>query len=215
MIRFKNRSEAGKQLATKLTHYKNTTQSIVLGLPRGGVVTAFEVAQVLNLPLDIVVPRKIGAPDNPELAIGAVTEDGSLLLDKDIVSLFHISKQYLDQAVAEEVKEAQRRLAAYRKKRPPLNLFNKTVIIVDDGVATGLTMLAAIKSVQKKGAAYIVVAIPITSTQALNKIQQLVDEVITLSIPKDFVAISVFYDQFEQTTDEEVMQLMNSCRKIA
>ena len=212
MIKFKNRQHAGQLLAQKLLTYQNNPNTLVLGLPRGGVVTAFEVAQALHLPLDIVVPRKIGAPDNPELAIGAVTEDGTILFDKEIVALLKPSKYYLENTIEQEKKEAKRRLSVYRGNRPPLELKNKVVILIDDGIATGATMRAAIASVKARHAQKIIVAVPVAPQDTTHAIAQEVDEVIMLSQPPDFIAISAYYDYFEQTTDQEVIELMNNSK---
>ncbi|MFH0898557.1 MAG: phosphoribosyltransferase [bacterium] len=208
MIQFKNRQDAGKKLAKKLLTYKNNPKAIVIGLPRGGVVVAYEIAQILELPLDIVVPRKLGAPFNPELAIGAVTEDGSIILDHQIINILGISKTEITEIIEKEKKEAERRLQIYRKNRPPLNLKNQIVILVDDGIATGSTMLAAIKSVQVHGAQSIIIAIPIGPTETIAKIKNMVDSVVVLDTPPNFMAIGIYYKSFTQTTDEEVITLL-------
>ena len=208
MIRCKDRVDCGKRLAEKLLAYKNKKNIIVIGLPRGGVVTAFHVATALHLPLDIVVPRKIGAPHNPELAIGAVTEDGSVQLDETLVMLTGATNEYLEHAIETERQEATRRLNVYRKNRPPLDLTGKTVILVDDGIATGATIRAAITSCHAKGAQKIILAIPVAPDDTLKKLKGMVDKIICLIRPTDFTAISAYYDNFEQTTDEEVVTLM-------
>lgn len=206
---FKNRSEAGQQLAEQLIQYKDNPRVVVLGLPRGGVVVAFKIAKTLNLPLDLVVPRKIGAPGNPEFAIGAITEDGEGIFDEQVISTYNISKDYIDQTVAKEKKEAQRRLELYRGDRPPLDLKNKIAILVDDGVATGSTMLAAVKSTRSKGVKKIIVAIPVTARDSLEKIKEQADEVVYLNAPLFFGAVGAFYQNFDQTNDKEVIEIMN------
>jgi putative phosphoribosyl transferase len=205
---FENRIDAGRQLAVALEKYKNTENAVILALPRGGVVVGFEVAKVLNLPLDIVVPRKIGAPGNPEFAIGAITETGEGIFDKTTITAYGINQEYIDNTVAAEKKEAERRLKTYRGARPPLDLKNKIVIIVDDGLATGLTMRAAIKTVKKYGAQKIVVAIPVTPPDTAEIIKKEVDEIIYLDAPPFFGAVGAFYEEFGQTTDEEVVELL-------
>lgn len=207
-MRFKNRVDAGQQLAKKLNRFKNNPDAIVIGLPRGGVVPAFEIAQALNLPLDIVVPRKLGAPINPEVAMGAVTEDGSVHLDQTIISMLHVTKEELDKIIEEETTESKRRLKTYRKDRPPLDLKNKITILVDDGVATGATMFAAIESAKTRGAQKIIVAVPVGPPESMHKIKKKVDEVIVLDQPADFMAISLHYMFFPQTSDEEVIEFM-------
>jgi len=205
---FKNRIDAGQKLAQALKKYKNAKSALILALPRGGVVVGFEVAKALNLPLDIVVPRKIGAPGNPEFAIGAITETGEGIFDETTISTYGISQEYIDKTVAKEKKEAERRLKTYRGARPPLNLKNKTVIIVDDGLATGLTMRAAIKTVKQYGAAKIIVAVPVTPPDTARLIKKEVDEIIYLDAPLFFGAVGAFYEEFSQTTDKEVIDLL-------
>lgn len=208
-MQFKDRTDAGKQLAAALMAYKNHPNAIVIGLPRGGVVTAFEVARALGLKLDIVVPRKIGAPDNPELAIGAITEDGTRIFNHDLISQLGVSQSQIERIIEEERREAARRLKTYRAGRPPLNVEGKLVILVDDGIATGSTMKAAIASLKAKKAAKIVVAIPVGPTETIEELKMIVDEVVCLTTPSPFFAIGAFYVQFEQTTDEEVISLLN------
>ena len=208
MIIFKNRKEAGKLLAKKLITYKNQPECIVIGLPRGGVVTAYEIAQELNLPLDIIVPRKIGAPFNPELAVGALTEDGQVDLDKSLMRSLNISENDLTKTIEDEKKEAQRRLGLYRHNKSPRNLQNKIVILVDDGIATGATIKASIKSIQKDNAQKIIVAVPVAPPETVRNLKQLVDEIICLLEPENLGAIGQFYEQFGQTSDEEVITLL-------
>ncbi|MFH2136640.1 MAG: phosphoribosyltransferase [Patescibacteria group bacterium] len=207
---FKNRLEAGEKLAVALDKFKNAKNAIILALPRGGVVVGFEVAQKLNLPLDIIVPRKIGAPANPEFAIGAITEQGVGVFDEMTVGAYGIAESYLQNEIKKEKAEAERRLKLYRGSRPPLDLKNKTAILVDDGLATGLTMRAAIKSVKRMGAEKIIVAIPVTSPEAVELVQKEVDEIIYLEAPAFFGAVGSFYEEFRQTTDEEVIDLLSS-----
>jgi putative phosphoribosyl transferase len=205
---FKNRLEAGEKLAEALEKFKGKPDTIILALPRGGVAIGFEVAQKLNLPLDIVVPRKIGAPGNPEFAIGAITEQGEGVFDEMTVSAYGITESYLQNEIKKEKIEAERRLKLYRGERGPLDLGNKTAIIVDDGLATGLTMRAAIKTVKKLGTEKIIVAIPVTSPEAAEIIKKEVDEIIYLEAPAFFGAVGAFYEEFPQTTDEEVIDLL-------
>jgi len=209
---FKDRAEAGRKLAEVLGKYKNEPETVVLFLPRGGVVLAVEVARALNLPMDLVVPRKIGAPGHEEYAIGAITESGEGIFNEAELENLGIGQEYLDKTVAAEKKEAERRLRTYRGDRPPLDLAGKTVIIIDDGIATGLTMRAAIKSVQAKGASKVVVAIPVAARDSLDIIKQGVDEVICLNVPPFFGAVGAFYEVFEQVEDEEVVRLMGEMR---
>jgi len=205
---FKDRIEAGKSLAEKLTALQIKPPLIVLGLPRGGVIVAHEIAQKLKAPLDIIVPRKIGAPFSPELAIGAITEDGSLMLNQEMVKSLRIEKDYIDQASAKEKKEAQRRLNKYRAGRASLDLKDKTVIITDDGIATGATMQAALRSIRSQNAKKIIVAVPVLPPDTKAIIEKECDELVFLGQPADFGAIGMFYEKFDQTTDEEVIAIM-------
>lgn len=211
---FKDRRDAGRRLAKKLEKYKGKKDTIILGLPRGGVVVADEVAQALGLPLDLVVPRKIGAPGNPEYAIGAITEDGEGIFNEEVVREYGMSREYLKKEIEKEKKEAKRRLKVYRGKRPPLStLKSKTTILIDDGIATGLTMKAAIRSVKKKGATKVVVAVPVAARDSLLEIKKEVDEVISLYTPIFFGAVGAFYEEFSQTEDSEVIEIMKKHEK--
>lgn len=194
-------------MAKLLEKYKDAKDTIILALPRGGVVVGFEVAKVLNLPLDIVVPRKIGAPGNPEFAIGAITETGEMILNEEV---FGISESYLKNEAEKERAEAERRLKLYRGNRPPLSLKNKTVILIDDGLATGLTMRAAISSVKKMKAKKIIVAVPIAPPETVELIKKEVDEIFYLEAPPLFGAVGAFYKEFGETSDEEVIDLLKN-----
>ncbi len=195
-------------MAEALEKFKNAANTVIMALPRGGVVVGYEVAKKLNLPMDIVVPRKIGAPGNPEFAIGAITETGEGVFDEMTVGAYGITESYLQNEIEKEKVEAGRRLKLYRGSRSPFDLKNKTAIIVDDGLATGLTMRAAIKSVEKMGAAKIIVATPITSPEAAELIKKEVHEIIYLEAPAFFGAVGSFYEEFGQTTDDEVINLI-------
>jgi len=208
MVRFKDRRDAGKKLVSKLEKYKNNPDAIVIGLPRGGVVTALEVAKALQLPLDIIVPRKIACPMQPELAVGALTQEGEPFFDEKLMRSMGVTKKDLQEVVQRERKEAARRIALYRENRPPLDLENKIAIIVDDGIATGATMLAAIKSAKNLGAQKIVAAVPVSPAESLKKIEKEVDEVIFLDTPAPFWGVGGFYDLFLQTEDDEVVAIM-------
>jgi len=210
---FKDRQEGGQELVPKLEKYRGNAKAILLGLPRGGMVTAFELSKALDLSLDLVVPRKIGAPGNPEFAIGAITEDGEGIFDLKTISDYGISQEYINDEVKKQKEEALRRLKKYRGNRAPLDLKSKIAILVDDGVATGATMLAAIESVKKKRAEKIVVAIPVIAQDSLEKIKKEADEVIYLDAPSFFDAVGAFYEIFDQTEDEEVINIMETSKK--
>ena len=205
---FKDRKDAGQKIAQKLLEYQGQPNTWVLGLPRGGVVVASEVAKVLHLPLDILVVRKMGAPQCPEFAIGAVDEKGHALFNEEALVDLEISEAYKKEVLEKEKKEAQHRLELYRKNRPSLDLKNKIVILVDDGLATGATMRAAVYSAKAKKAKKIIVAIPGAAQSSLEKLKGEVDEIIYCEAPDSFGAVGSFYEHFEQTTDEEVMQLL-------
>ncbi len=211
---FHDRSDAGKKLAGALAKFKNAEETIILALPRGGVVVGFEVAKELNLPLDIVVPRKIGAPDNEEFAIGAITESGEGIFNQEAIRTYGISQDYLNQTMVKEKREAERRLKTYRGSRPPLNLENQTVIIIDDGIATGSTMRAAIKSVKSKKAKKVIVAVPTSAADSARIIKREADEFICLDLPEFFGAVGAFYEIFAQTEDQEVIDLLKKSEKF-
>ena len=207
-MQFKDRQDAGKKLANALSKYQNLKDAVVIGLPRGGVVTAFEVSSSLHLPLDVVCPRKVGAPFNPELAIGAVTETGAGFFNDELISQLSVSKEYLKEEIEKERKESAHRMSLFRKNKPPLALKDKTVILVDDGLATGATMKAAIKWVKNQKPSQIIVAIPVAPQESLIEIENLVDDVVCLYAPSLFYAVGQFYGDFNQTSDQEVIELL-------
>ncbi len=207
MIPFKDRRDAGKQLSKALPSYSNIF-SIVLGLPRGGVVLAAEIAKELSIPLDIICPRKIGAPGNQEFAIGAITETGEGYFNQEIIEALGISPLYLKKEIEKEKEEAKRRLKVFRGPRPVLNLKGKQIVLVDDGLATGMTMKAAIATVRKLSPSKVIVAVPVAPIDTAREIQSLVDEFICLLITDNFYAVGQFYEKFPQTTDQEVIDLL-------
>ena len=181
---------------------------IVLAIPRGGVVVGYEVASALDVPLDVIIPRKIGAPDNPELAIGAMTEDGTIILDESLVKYLRVPDDYIQEESERQRLEIERRLKLYRGDVAYPSLKNRNVIIVDDGIATGSTMKAALASVRKRGAKTIVVAIPVGPPSTIRELKKEADHVVCLYTPESFYAIGQFYEDFAQTTDEEVIKLL-------
>ena len=204
---FANRVEAGKRLASALKVLVGK-DAIVLAIPRGGVVVGYEVAETLALLLDVIIPRKIGAPGNPELAIGAMTEDGTVLLDAKLVEYLHVSENYIKKESASQKLEIQRRLKLYRGDVPYPSLENREVILIDDGIATGSTMKAALVSVRKRGAKTVVVAIPVGPPSTIAELEKEADHVACLHTPEAFYAIGQFYEDFAQTRDEEVTRLL-------
>lgn len=206
---FDDRADAGRQLAAKLSSWRRP-DTVVLGLPRGGVVTAREVARFLEAPLDIRVARKIGAPWQPEFAIGAVTARGTRVLNQEALRMLLLPPGYLDRATAAQQAEAQDRERRLRDGRPALPLAGKTVILVDDGVATGMTMLAAIRDVRADGPARIIVAAPVIAPPTVPELANEADAVVAVATPEPFMAVGMFYASFSQTTDDEVRAILSS-----
>jgi putative phosphoribosyl transferase len=206
--RFRNRIEAGQLLASQLKNYGNRSDVLVLGLPRGGVPVAYEVAKALNAPLDICLVRKLGVPGHKELAMGAIGSDGVRVLNYDVVSWLGISGKTIDEVAARELRELQRRDRAYRGDRPLPTVKNSTVILVDDGLATGATMRAAIAVLKQEQPQSIIVAVPVAPRAACDALKTEVDKVVCLATPEPFYAIGLWYEDFSQTTDEEVRHLL-------
>lgn len=206
---FKNRQEAGKQLAGGLSLYKDGKDTVVLGIPRGGVVVAAAVAKELGAPLDIVVARKIGAPGHAELAIGAVDSTGQVFLNEELVARLGVGADYLEKVKKEEKREARRREEVFRAGRPPLSLTNKVVIVVDDGIATGATATAALRSVKAQNPRRLILAVPVAPPETVAALRGEVDELVVLAVPSDFAAVGHFYEAFPQVSDEEVVALLN------
>lgn len=204
---FRDRTDAGKRLAEILTKFKNENP-IILAIPRGGVVVADEIAKNLNANLDIIVPRKIGAPGNPEMAIGAVAQDGSLYIDENLVKDLGVSENYIKKEMKKELQEIERRLKKYRKRKKYPSFKNKTLILVDDGIATGATMKAAIQFLKKQNPKKIIVAVPVAPRDTVNELEKIVDEVIVVEKPIFMGAIGEFYVDFRQVEDEEVINIL-------
>ena len=206
--RFRDRKDGGEQLGNKLARYAKTKDAIVLGLPRGGVVTAREVASRLGLPLDVIVVRKLGTPGQPELAMGAIARGGIRVLNDDVIRSLRIANHEIEAASAAEERECARREMVFRGGRPPRSLDGKTVILVDDGLATGSTMFAAVEAVRAASAARIVVAVPVAPPQTIHQLAKKVDEIVCLETPVDFMAVGEWYDDFTQLTDREVIDVL-------
>ena len=205
---FKNRTEAGQALATRLSSFANRTDVLVLALPRGGVPVAAEVAKKLNAPLDVFVVRKLGLPGHPELAMGAIATGGVRVLNGDVINSLRIPDEVINAVTTEELQELQRRERSYRDDLPPPEVEGKTVIIVDDGIATGSTMIAAVTALRQLGAARIVVAAPVIARATFYQIHNAADEVATVIAPEEFYGVGMWYEKFSQTTDEEVRELL-------
>jgi predicted phosphoribosyltransferase len=213
MTRFRDRQEAGRLLAKALEKYKGEP-AVVYALPRGGVVLGAEIARELGADMDLVIPRKVGHPTNPEYAVCAVTEDGYLVCNQ--AEAERLDPEWLKEEVLRQRAEAIRRRKRYLADRSPVTAAGRTAIITDDGVATGLTMLAAIEEVKDRGAGRIVVAVPVMPADIARLLaEQGVDEIVALDIPDNFMgAVGAYYDQFDQVEDEQVVDLMDSMQKI-
>jgi putative phosphoribosyl transferase len=208
VLLFENRLQAGRLLGEELVRLKFTKDVLVLGLARGGVPVALEVANALGAPLDVLIVRKLGVPIQPELAMGAIAADGTRVLDEEIIRYVGLSPEDVEAATRREQAEIERRERVYRPGRSPLDLRGRTVILVDDGLATGSTMLAAVRFARKRSPKKIVLAVPVGSVEALDKLGQEVDKCVCLAAPEVFYAISMWYRDFPQMTDAEVTKLL-------
>lgn len=204
---FQDRTDAGRKLAQELMKYKNGNV-IVCALPRGGVVTGYEVARALKAPLEVLVVRKIGAPWNPELGIGAIAPDGKAFFDMRTIASYEIPKAQISDIIEKEKDEIERREQLYRKGRPFPNLNGKTVILVDDGLATGYTAKVGLISLRSRNPAKLILAIPVCAPDSAQMLAREADEVVCLYSPRDFGAVGRFYMDFSQTTDREVIELL-------
>lgn len=211
---FADRRDAGRRLAGRLAGRPGLQERpvVVLGVPRGGVVVAAEVARALGAPLDVVMAGKLGAPFNTELALAAVAPGGVLLLNEPLARQLGVKAEDLAASAAEKERELAEGLVRYRQGRPPVALQGRTAIVVDDGVATGLTLAAAIRSLRRQEPAGIILAVPVASREALALLRPMVDETICLLAPRGFLAVGRYYDRFDQTGTEEVVQLLAAHR---
>jgi len=209
-MRFKDRRDAGKQLAEVLEKEKGNKDVIVLGLARGGMVVAAEVAKSLDLPLNVIVVRKIGAPGNEELALGAIGEHGEGIFNQELIQLLDVSSAVLQKEIEKQRKVLEQRLALYRGQSPVPNLIGKRVILVDDGIATGASMRVAIQSVKAAGVKETVLAVPVAAPDSLAELRKEVDEAVCLSSPTFFQGVGAFYQDFDQTSDTAVVKLLKS-----
>lgn len=208
-LRFRDRIEAGRLLATRLMEYANCPDVLVLALPRGGVPVGYEIAQALNVSLDVCLVRKLGAPGQEELAMGAIASSGVMVVNNDVLQNLRISSQMLQDVVAQEKRELERRAQAYRGDRPLPQVRDRVVILVDDGIATSATLRAAIALLQRQHPQKIVVAAPVAPMSVCQSLRRLVQEVICLSMPDPLSSIGMWYQDFSQTTDEEVCRLLH------
>lgn len=206
--RLRDRRDAARQIAAKLARYANRHDAIVIGLPRGGVVTASEIADMLHLPLDVLVVRKLGTPGQEELAMGAVARDVTVI-NEEVVRMVGVSKSTVAKVAERERVEVDRRELEFRKGRPPLQLAKKIAIIADDGLATGSTMRAAVTAIRREKPAEIVLAVPVAPPDVYAHFKREVDQVVCLSMPNPFGAVAFWYDQFEPVSDREVIDLLD------
>ena len=208
---FRNRKEAGQQLAKKVAKFKGK-DTVVLAIPRGGVVVGKEVAQALGCSLDVIVTRKIGAPGNPEFAIGAIGPNDQIFLNREVIKRLGIPKEYLHAEIGRQGLEMERRERMYRSGRRILRLEGKTVILVDDGIATGADVRVAIKSIKCQKPKKLILAVPVGPKQTVEALEEEVDELVCLAKPEVFYAVGQFYQEFGQTSDEEVVEILKGGR---
>jgi putative phosphoribosyl transferase len=206
---FKNREEAGELLAQELASFRDDPQAILLALPRGGVVVAYQLSLALHLPLDLLITRKIGAPGNPEYALGAVGETGAVYWNREALFGLSLSERELASAVRAQEKEVARRVALYRQGRPFPDLTDRIVILVDDGLATGATFFASVATARQGNPRRVIGALPVGPRSAVQEARHLVDQLIVLRVPEPFYAVGNFYLNFEQVEDREVLQYLN------
>ncbi|MDH4301861.1 MAG: phosphoribosyltransferase family protein [Nitrospira sp.] len=202
---FKDRHHAGKQLAQRLLHYKEAKDAIIIALPRGGVVVGYDISLALRLPLHVLITRKLGTPSNPELAMGALAETGYRHMNQDVIRAYGVSKADLEEEIRRQQSEIDRRVRRYREGRTLPSLKGQTVILVDDGIATGATFFASLGAILKAETARIVAAVPVAPPRVVAELNSLVDEIVVLHISEWFFGIGQFYEQFLQVEDDEVI----------
>lgn len=205
---FYDRADAAEKLTKLLQNYKNLPDSLVLAIPRGGVVLGGIIAKNLQLPLDIIISKKIPAPDNSEFAIGAVAEKGDPVLDDELIGTMGITADYLDQKITDIRSEIKRRVQLYRGNKPHLSLKNKTIILVDDGIATGFSTIATLDYLRSLEPKKIIIAVAVIPQDLLEQLKSRVDELVALEIPQQFFAVGQFYEHFEQISDNEVIKIL-------
>lgn len=212
---FPDRTSAGRQLAERLTHYAGRPDVLVLALPRGGVPVGYEVARALDAPLDVLVVRKLGVPRHEELAMGAVASGGIRVLNQEVIDALEIPDEVIEHVAEREVREVSRRERAFRGDRPKLDVHRRIVILVDDGIATGSTMRAAVAGLRKLGPERIVVAVPTAAPATYDEFERLADECVCVITPEPFYSVGLWYDDFAQTSDEEVRDLLTQSANTA
>ncbi|KMT21938.1 phosphoribosyltransferase [Clostridium cylindrosporum] len=208
---FIDRKDAGEKLSVVLEKFKDDNP-IVLAIPRGGIVTAYDTIKRLGFDWDLIIPRKIGAPQNKEVAIGAISLDGTYLFNERYLDMLNISHDYLGEEISKQTEEIKRRLKKYKGNEDFPDVNKRTVIIIDDGIATGFTIQAAIESIKKHNAKKIILAVPVGAQDVISQLEEIVDEVICLIVPYDFYAVGAYYENFQQTTDEEVINIVDELK---
>lgn len=209
---FRDREDAGRRLAERLERYRDE-DVVVLALPRGGVPVGYEVSRALDAPLDVFVARKVGAPGQPELAIGAVAPGGVRMVNERVVRELGVSEDWIESAAEKELAEVARRMRRFRGERPEPEIEGRTVILVDDGIATGMTVRAAVRAIREKRPRRIVLAVPVCAGVTAEALSREVDELVCLQIPQDLWAIGLWYENFRQLEDEEVVELLERSRR--
>jgi putative phosphoribosyl transferase len=209
MLLFADRADAGRQLAEALSEYADNPKAVVLALPRGGVPVSYEIARHLHAPLDVYIVRKLGVPGHEELAMGALASDGTCVVDEELMDALHIDETALDEVLQREGDELRRRETAYREARPRLDLAGKTIILVDDGLATGASMRAAATALRQERPAEIVIAVPVAAARTCASLERIADRIVCLYTPEPFHAVGLYYQNFEQTGDDEVRRLLS------
>lgn len=209
---FQDRYDAGRQLAAEVERLE-LDDPVIIGLPRGGVPVAYEVARALHAPLDIIIVRKVGAPQNPEYGIGAIAEGHEGIINRVEVDRLGISQRELDRIVAQERDELERRRERFRSRYPMLDVTDRTAVLVDDGLATGVTANVAVRALRDRGAKRVILAVPVGAPPSVERLGRLVDQVVCLSAPPEFRAVGTWYNDFRPTTDDEVMELLAAARE--
>jgi putative phosphoribosyl transferase len=210
---FQDRTDAGRQLAAELGAYAGRTDVLVLALPRGGVPVAYEVARALHAPLDVFLVRKLGLPGRAELAMGAIASGGILVLNEDVVQVLQVPEEVIEAVAGQEQEELERRERLYRDDRPLPAVEGRTVILVDDGLATGSTMRAAVAALRRLRPARLVIAVPVAAPETCAELREEVDDIVCVRTPKPFYAVGCWYEDFTQTSDEEVRQLLEAANR--
>jgi predicted phosphoribosyltransferase len=208
---FENRKQAGLELSKILREHMDK-DAVILAIPRGGALVGYAVKEALGCRWDLIIPRKLGAPFNKEIAIGAVTQDGTVLLDEEMVLYLNVSEDYISKEKDRQIKEINRRMKLYKGERKSVPIKGKRVVVIDDGIATGFTIKAAIKSIQNAGASDIIIAVPVAPNDVVEDLLEIVDKVVCLDSPYPFYAVGMYYEDFHQTTDSEVIDLFRGQR---